>query len=376
MYAFGVLMLRLATNLPAMSGAFTSRPLPLTAHVRVNLLGEVWDDNRGILRPAANGCAALRPDHATPEGWAALPGADTRAWEGPMLARFGALALRCTEAERNARPPMADVAARLESLLARCISGDLIPEPLMSRGGECWICMEAPRDTEFLPCCHMISCGPCAQGHLLNSTRCPFCDGEAVMAVPANRTASSEPSETPSLGPPHAEPAAVPPSAAAAALVEDMAGLSRRSGAPDPAQLAEAVRYARPLLGSQMLRDVRQRSPQEDSELEVGTLPAKLSAPLKAFWRDHFGSREASAPWAIFIGAVEAAMPGELAKWDALLRAKHGQLVGAVMQAAGMMPGAVLATAGAFAHLVLRRQLGANADGLVTPSALLQLQVP
>ena len=116
-YAFGVLMLQLATNLPSMLDLRTSRSLPLTAHVRVRLLGEVWDDRRCTL--AADGSRALRPEDVAPAAWASLHLADTRPWasEGPMLAAFCKLALRCTEATREARPLMADVVAGLESLL-------------------------------------------------------------------------------------------------------------------------------------------------------------------------------------------------------------------------------------------------------------------
>ena len=121
-YAFGVLMLQLATNLPSMLDLRTSRSLPLNAHVRVRLLGEVWDDRLLVL--AADGHRDRRPEDVTPAAWAALPRADTRAWEQelPMLASFGVLALRCTVAAPDKRPSMADVVEYLESMLAE-------PEP-------------------------------------------------------------------------------------------------------------------------------------------------------------------------------------------------------------------------------------------------------
>ena len=186
MYAFGVLMLRLTTNLPALLDRDTSHTTFLSVHVRRALLGGTWDDfglplNEGGVR---------RLEDVTPAEWAVLPRADTSAWEGPMLASFGALALRCTEAAREARPPMADVATSLEGMLAAQGggSGDLILEPLLTRGGECWVCGNAPRDTEFLPCHHMVTCYPCTQEHLRNSTRCLFCEKEVATAVHADRT--------------------------------------------------------------------------------------------------------------------------------------------------------------------------------------------
>ena len=115
MYAFGVLLLCLATDLPAVLYAHTPRSMPLNAHVRVKLLGEVWDDRRCAF--AADGRRDRSPEDVAPAAWTAVPRADTSAWEGPMLVAFGALALRCTEATRQARPPMADVVAGLERLL-------------------------------------------------------------------------------------------------------------------------------------------------------------------------------------------------------------------------------------------------------------------
>ena len=115
MYAFGVLLLCLATDLPAVLYAHTPRSMPLNAHVRVKLLGEVWDDRRCAF--AADGRRDRSPEDVAPAAWAALPLADTRPWEGPMLAAFCKLALRCTEAAREARPLMSDVVAGLERLL-------------------------------------------------------------------------------------------------------------------------------------------------------------------------------------------------------------------------------------------------------------------
>ena len=162
MYAFGVLMLRLASDLPSVLYIGTERQIPLNAHVRVKLLGEVWEGRRGAL--ADDGQGAHRPGDLTPYAWKTLPGADTRGWEGlpSMLASFGVLALRCTEFTPQARPPMADVVAGLESLLAGPEPPlGVAPEPPLSRSGDCRICCEVPRDTEFLPCHHMVACSPC-----------------------------------------------------------------------------------------------------------------------------------------------------------------------------------------------------------------------
>ena len=119
MYAFGVLMLRLATGLPALLDAGTPRAAPLNAHVRQALFGADWEDRGGA-------SARLRPEDVPLDAWAALaasaPGASTGAagpcaWEGRLLAAFGALALRCTEAAPEARPLMTDVAVSLACIV-------------------------------------------------------------------------------------------------------------------------------------------------------------------------------------------------------------------------------------------------------------------
>ena len=130
MYAFGVLMLRLATNLPALLDAGTPHSNFLSVYVRRELLGGTWDD----FGSPVNGGGVRRPEDVTPAAWLALDVAAVEPrcdWDADALARFGALALRCTEAAREARPPMADVAAELQAMLAALGGGssDLIPEP-------------------------------------------------------------------------------------------------------------------------------------------------------------------------------------------------------------------------------------------------------
>ena len=107
-FAFGVLMLRLATNLPAWVSSPQSAYLHV--HVRDALFGEGWEGR------------ACRPEDVAPAKWAALAATAAGpacAWgSDDALARFGALALRCTEADREDRPLMADVASSLEGMLA------------------------------------------------------------------------------------------------------------------------------------------------------------------------------------------------------------------------------------------------------------------
>ena len=197
-YAFGVLMLRLATNLPALLGAGTPRSTSLNAHVRQALFGAAWED-RG-----AAAAAGRRPEDVPSEDWAAL-GADAAdagpcAWDDRTLAAFGALALRCTEAAPEARPLMADVVVSLEGILAARGQeeggGDepLSLEALLLRIPDCRICMDEPRATAFLPCRHSVACVPCAQQLMQRGLPCPICrvavasifhaDGDATFVPP------------------------------------------------------------------------------------------------------------------------------------------------------------------------------------------------
>ena len=192
MYAFGVLMLRMATNLPAIMDAGSPRSTSLNEHVRRALFRADWEGH------GAAAAGGRRPEDVPHAAWAALAPTDGLcAWDDRMLASFGALALRCTEAAPESRPPMADVVAGLESLLsAPEAAPGVAPEPPLSRSGDCWICMEANRDTEFLPCHHMVACSPCAQELLRRDTRCPFCRQQvvAVAPTPAERADTFVPS--------------------------------------------------------------------------------------------------------------------------------------------------------------------------------------
>ena len=185
-YAFGVLMLRLATNLPALLDAGTPRSTSLNEHVRRALLVTDWE-GRG-----ATAAGGRRPEDVPSAAWAALAPTDAGscAWEDRMLASFGALALRCTEAAPEARPLMTDLAASLEGLLAAVGPGGrgddptLSPESLLLRGTECKICMDEPRATAFLPCRHSVACVNCAQDLLRRHWPCPFCRAPVASFVP------------------------------------------------------------------------------------------------------------------------------------------------------------------------------------------------
>ena len=195
MYAFGVLMLRMATNLPAIMDAGSPRSTSLNEHVRRALFRADWEGH------GAAAAGGRRPEDVPHAAWAALAPTDGLcAWDDRMLASFGALALRCTEAAPEARPLMTDLAASLEGLLAAVGPGGrgddptLSPESLLLRGTECKICMDEPRATAFLPCRHSVACVPCAQQLMQRGLPCPICrvavasifhaDGDATFVPP------------------------------------------------------------------------------------------------------------------------------------------------------------------------------------------------
>ena len=120
-----------------------------------------------------------------------------------MLASFGALALRCTEAAPEARPLMTDVVVSLEGMLAgggqAGGAAHPSPEALLLHVNECRICMDEPRATAFMPCRHSVACAPCAQ--LLLGRPCPICRAHVASVVPADGADTYVPPAGPSRPP-------------------------------------------------------------------------------------------------------------------------------------------------------------------------------
>jgi len=183
-------MLRLITNLPAVIDFGTSYAKALDTHVRTAVLG------------APTGAAARRPEDVPAGAWAALAAAAAAAaapcaWDASLLAAFGALALRCTEAEPEARPLMSDIVVCLEGMLTAggraggAAAASAAAEALLLRVTECRICMDEPRATVFLPCFHSVACAPCAQRLL--GRPCPICRVTVASAAPADGVATYAP---------------------------------------------------------------------------------------------------------------------------------------------------------------------------------------
>ena len=113
-------------------------------------------------------------------------------WEHNMLAGLGALALRCTEAEPQDRPPLQEVVLALEDLLSsdggRTAFGSN-PAALALVVRDCAVCLDKPRDTLFLPCCHAVCCAACAQilmgQYGAGRLPCPYCRAKVTSAEPA-----------------------------------------------------------------------------------------------------------------------------------------------------------------------------------------------
>ena len=89
------------------------------------------------------------------------------------------LGLRCTESDRDVRPPAGEVAALLLNMMQPDGGVSLFgarPDLLEFESGaslECYICADAARDTVFKPCNHALACGACAAK--LVGDACPLC---------------------------------------------------------------------------------------------------------------------------------------------------------------------------------------------------------
>ena len=111
----------------------------------------------------------------------------------PCLTQLG---LRCTEPDRDVRPPSGEVAALLLNMMqpdGGVSQFGARPDLLEYEGGaslECYICADAARDTVFKPCNHALACSACAAK--LVGDACPLCrapvSGIEAAAGPVTRT--------------------------------------------------------------------------------------------------------------------------------------------------------------------------------------------
>ena len=149
-YALGVILLQLATGLPAIIQVDkNSSPRLLSDYLRA------MQASRIITRFDPR-CS----------GWSPTGDADPFS-NGRVLEGLLRLGLRCTEDDRNARLPVADIQLALHDLSTpggghtQYFSREENMQPFGDEARVCCICGEAPRAVTFLPCRHSIACNFC-----------------------------------------------------------------------------------------------------------------------------------------------------------------------------------------------------------------------
>ena len=150
-YALGVILLQLATGLPAIIQVDkNSSPRLLSDYLRA------MQASRIITRFDPR-CS----------GWSPTGDADPFS-NGRVLEGLLRLGLRCTEDDRNARLPVADIQLALHDLSTpgggptQYFSREENMQPFGDEARVCCICGEAPRAVTFLPCRHSVACNGCS----------------------------------------------------------------------------------------------------------------------------------------------------------------------------------------------------------------------
>ena len=178
-FSMGVVLLQLATGLPAVNFDKSGTPI----HLMKRLLAKA---PLPIISTGANEAAARA-------AWASQLADPHCAWPFTVLSGFLRLGFRCTDDEAVKRPLVAEVAAVLADMLEASggvsmygMRPDLIAGavPLV-----CGLCCEAPRASVFEPCNHSWACAACAAK--FKGDACPLClsivDGLRPAAVPVMR---------------------------------------------------------------------------------------------------------------------------------------------------------------------------------------------
>ena len=138
-FSFGVILLELLTGLPPIDD--TEHPPVLYSRLRARL------------------------PHDAP----AL--ADKRtSFTSKAAIQFSAIAARCIASTAQLRPPLDEICSAFDELR----EGDPALTP-QATSRDCMLCLDRPRGTRLIPCCHNVVCQRCASELVTRRSGCPIC---------------------------------------------------------------------------------------------------------------------------------------------------------------------------------------------------------